>query len=40
MPISYDKLFNLMESKGIKKIDLRTTYQFNPKTVDLSLIHI
>lgn len=34
MPVSYDKLFNLMESKGIKKIDLRTTYQFNPKTVD------
>ncbi len=34
MPVSYDKLFNLMESKGIKKIDLRNTYQFNPKTVD------
>lgn len=34
MPISYDKLFQLMERKGIKKIDLRNKYNINPKTVD------
>lgn len=34
MPVSYTKLFNLMAQKGIKKIDLRNTYKFNPKTVD------
>lgn len=34
MPISYDKLFQLMEQQHIKKIDLRTKYGFNPKTVD------
>ncbi|MCC8025665.1 MAG: helix-turn-helix transcriptional regulator [Clostridium sp.] len=34
MPVSYDKLFALMESKGIKKIDLRLNFQLNPKTVD------
>ena len=34
MPVSYTKLFNLMAKKGIKKIDLRNTYKFNPKTVD------
>ncbi len=34
MPVSYAKLFNLMAQKGIKKIDLRNTYKFNPKTVD------
>lgn len=34
MPISYSKLFALMEQKGIKKIDLRTKYNINPKTVD------
>nr|DAZ28439.1 MAG TPA: Cro/C1-type HTH DNA-binding domain protein [Caudoviricetes sp.] len=32
--ISYDKLFALMDLKGIKKIDLRNKYGFNPKTVD------
>lgn len=34
MPISYKKLFILMQTKGIKKVDLRTTYKINPKTVD------
>ena len=34
MPVSYAKLFKLMTQKGIKKIDLRNTYQLNPKTVD------
>lgn len=34
MPISYDKLFKLMERKNIKKIDLRNKYNLNPKTVD------
>ena len=34
MPVSYAKLFALMEQKDIKKIDLRTTYKLNPKTVD------
>ena len=34
MPISYQKLFSLMQEKGIKKIDLRTKYKINPKTVD------
>ena len=34
MPISYRKLFDLMQSKGIKKVDLRTTHGLNPKTVD------
>ena len=34
MPISYNKLFLLMEQKGIKKIDLRSKYGINPKTVD------
>lgn len=34
MPVSYKKLFELMESKGIRKIDLRNTYKINPKTVD------
>ena len=34
MPISYQKLFLLMQEKGIKKIDLRTKYKINPKTVD------
>lgn len=32
--ISYKKLFALMDLKGIKKIDLRNEYGFNPKTVD------
>ena len=31
---SYRKLFERMKEKGIKKIDLRTTYGLNPKTVD------
>ena len=34
MPVSYRKLFDLMQRKGIKKVDLRTTYKLNPKTVD------
>lgn len=34
MSVSYNKLFLLMEEKGIKKIDLRNTYKLNPKTVD------
>ena len=34
MPVSYRKLFDLMNQKGIKKIDLRTKYKINPKTVD------
>ena len=34
MPVSYAKLFALMAQKDIKKIDLRTTYKLNPKTVD------
>ncbi len=34
MPVSYKKLFDLMAHSGIKKIDLRTKYKLNPKTVD------
>ena len=34
MPVSYSKLFDLMAQKDIKKIDLRTKYKMNPKTVD------
>lgn len=34
MPVSYAKLFDLMAKKDIKKIDLRTKYKLNPKTVD------
>lgn len=34
MPISYRKLFERMAQKGIKKVDLRTKYGLNPKTVD------
>ena len=34
MAISYAKLFERMKEKNIKKIDLRTTYKLNPKTVD------
>ena len=34
MPVSYKKLFELMKENGIKKVDLRTTYKLNPKTVD------
>ena len=34
MAISYNKLFELMAKKGIKKVDLRTKYGLNPKTVD------
>lgn len=34
MAISYAKLFALLEQNNIKKIDLRTKYGFNPKTVD------
>lgn len=34
MPVSYKKLFDLMKTKGIKKVDLRTKHRINPKTVD------
>ena len=34
MSVSYQKLFFRMQEKGIKKIDLRTKYKINPKTVD------
>lgn len=34
MSVSYRLLFQLMEQKGIKKVDLRTKYKINPKTVD------
>ena len=34
MPVSYAKLFERMSQKGIKKVDLRKTYNTNPKTVD------
>ena len=34
MPVSYAKLFALMDQKGLKKVDLRKTYKINPKTVD------
>lgn len=34
MPVSYRKLFDLMQEQGIKKVDLRTKYKINPKTVD------
>lgn len=34
MSVSYRMLFQLMEEKGIRKIDLRTKYKINPKTVD------
>ena len=33
MPVSYKKLFELMEQKRIKKIDLRTRYGINPTTI-------
>ena len=34
MPVSYAKLFDLMNQQGIKKVDLRKIYKINPKTVD------
>ena len=34
MPVSYAKLFALMQEKGIKKVDLRNVYNINPNTVD------
>ena len=34
MPVSYAKLFALMQEKGVTKVDLRKTYKINPKTVD------
>jgi len=34
MPVSYAKLFDLMNQKGLKKVDLRKVYKINPKTVD------
>lgn len=38
MPISYAKLFALMNEKGIKKINLRNDYHMNAKTIS-SLVH-
>ena len=34
MPVSYAKLFDLMNQKGLKKVDHRKVYKINPKTVD------
>lgn len=34
MPVSYQKLFAIMAEKKIKKVDLRTKYGINPKTVN------
>ena len=34
MPISYNKLFARMAELGIKKVDLRTKYGINSKTVN------
>ena len=34
MPVSYEKLFALMNERGVKKVDLRNKYKINPKTVD------
>ena len=34
MSVSYSKLFDLMAQRDIKKIDLRTKYKMNPKTVE------
>ena len=34
MLVSYAKLFDLMNQKGLKKVDLRKVYKINPKTVD------
>ena len=34
MPVSYAKLFERMQEKGIKKVDLRNIYHINPNTVD------
>lgn len=34
MSVSYTKLFVLLEQRGIKKVDLRNKYGFNPKTVN------
>lgn len=33
MAISYEKLFELMKTKGIRKTDLRNQYHINPKTI-------
>lgn len=33
MSVSYEKLFERMRAKGIKKNDLRTKYKINPKTI-------
>ena len=33
MPVSYSRLFELMEQTNVKKIDLRTKYGINPKTI-------
>ena len=33
MPVSYRKLFDTMDKKGITKNDLRSTFKFNPKTI-------
>ena len=34
MPVSYEKLFALMNEREVKKVDLRNKYKINPKTVD------
>ena len=34
MPVSYEKLFTIMNERGVKKVDLRNKYKINPKTVD------
>lgn len=34
MSVSYQKLFAIMAEKEIKKVDLRTKYGINPKTVN------
>lgn len=34
MPVSYKRLFELMDIKGVKKFDLRSKHGLNPKTVD------
>ena len=34
MPISYARLFERMQEKGIKKVDLRNVYHINPNAMD------
>lgn len=33
MSVSYEKLFSLMQSRGIKKTHLRNNYGINPKVI-------